>query len=564
MKMVESTAQPHARPRRTLVLALLSALVAEPQARGQTAAGEPSPGQSAPQGGALPEIPWYARDRFDRARFMNELSSSHFLYSRNPRPESAVIFLPPVPPPLESEIPLLAPLGSGPPAPPELAPFVGDVFYPLLGSRLASDNLPKSLRARIVAYLDAKVALQGELRSRILALKDVDSKSRERQLADLAALQAPRIAELESTAEQLRSDLRPNGVFGVQTENPGPDEGSAWSMHSVRNAPEAAADVRREAGALRGAAFREEGLSLSQRRLLCEAAVELEAGAGADRPGPQAVPGPRTIAFSPEPARILIPAGLEPGLAREVDEFLSAKSALKAELRDVLRRTGDSNPEARRTALEKLAAAQAPRIAAYEEMAEEIRRGLAALPNPQGPPPPPALPAELTARISAYRTHKVELLRRLRAMLAAPPPASEPGQAPPETRPDDIGAGAQAWLHDGASTTEVQPSSLRVSVAEFGRLQDELISALNREEAGIRESLAAYVRASNGPSDRKSINDLLRDFETARQKQELWDRFQDYRTAALMPGLSAGQRRVLFDAGLERLDLPLPDGERTD
>ncbi|MFZ1054337.1 MAG: hypothetical protein WAN79_01585, partial [Opitutaceae bacterium] len=99
---------------------------------------------------------------------------------------------------------------------------------------------------------------------------------------------------------------------------------------------------------------------------------------------------------------------------------------------------------------------------------------------------------------------------------------------------------------------------------EFDRLQNDLISALNKEESGIRESLAEYVRATNGPADRKSINDLLMDFENARQLQDLWDRYRDYQNAVLMPGLSAGQRRVLFDAGVEQLGLPLPDGERAD
>ena len=108
----------------------------------------------------------------------------------------------------------------------------------------------------------------------------------------------------------------------------------------------------------------------------------------------------------------------------------------------------------------------------------------------------------------------------------------------------------------------MQSSSLRVSVAEFDRVQNDLVAALGREEAAIRERLAAYLRTVNGPADRKSINDLIQDFETARQQQETWDRYQDYRIAVMAPGLSDGQRRVLFDAGLQRLDLPLPAGER--
>jgi hypothetical protein len=105
---------------------------------------------------------------------------------------------------------------------------------------------------------------------------------------------------------------------------------------------------------------------------------------------------------------------------------------------------------------------------------------------------------------------------------------------------------------------------LRVSVADFDHLQNDLIATLNKEEAGIRESLADYARATHAPNDRKSVNDLLRDFESARQQQELWDRYKDLQAAVLVPGLSTGQRRILFDAGVEQLGLPLPAGTRID
>jgi hypothetical protein len=42
----------------------------------------------------------------------------------------------------------------------------------------------------------------------------------------------------------------------------------------------------------------------------------------------------------------------------------------------------------------------------------------------------------------------------------------------------------------------------------------------------------------------------------------MWDKYRDYQAAVLMPGLSAGQRRLLFDAAVEQLDLPLPSGEK--
>ena len=96
------------------------------------------------QNGGNVELPWRARDKFDRVRFMNE-SSSHYMNSREPpapaHRRAQVFFLPPVAPPLDSEIPILAPIEQGPPAPQELFAFVGEIFYAELGARLASDDL---------------------------------------------------------------------------------------------------------------------------------------------------------------------------------------------------------------------------------------------------------------------------------------------------------------------------------------------------------------------------------------------------------------------------------------
>ena len=118
-------------------------------------------------------------------------------------------------------------------------------------------------------------------------------------------------------------------------------------------------------------------------------------------------------------------------------------------------------------------------------------------------------------------------------------------------------------MHDGTTTSDVQQSNLTVSSAEFNRTQTDLIAQVNRERADIREGLAAYVRSTNGPSDRKSINDLLRDFEEARMREEMWEKFRDYQTAVLMPGLSPEHSASSsLTPAIEELGLPLPTGDR--
>ena len=42
--------------------------------------------------------------------------------------------------------------------------------------------------------------------------------------------------------------------------------------------------------------------------------------------------------------------------------------------------------------------------------------------------------------------------------------------------------------------------------------------------------------------------------------ETFWD-YRDYQTAVFQPGLSPEQRRLLFDGALQKLALPLPDGQ---
>jgi hypothetical protein len=504
-----------------------------------------------------PDMPYWANDRFDRLRFTNDFTN-HYVLSRDPRDLHAYAFFPPTPPSLESEIPVLAPLDSGPAAAPELSAFVNDVFYPFMGVRLAYGELLKNLRVEIVAYRNAKVQQQVRLRAKILELKNADEPTRRAQLSAFAAEQAPRIAELDAMAEKLRSDLRQIHIVGLPIEYTDLVEKPEWRVRAAAEMPTDYAELRLKSEAVRGLAFYEEGLSPSQRHLLFEESMELEA-ASRSTPSPTP-PNLRTLYFSPAGARIRIPTDLPEALERKIGEYTAEKKALEAEVRATLKNNEDVIIDTRSFALQQLAAAQAPRFAGLDRMAEEIRSGLAGLPNLPGPPAAPTLPPDLMAHISTYRMHKVELLRKLRAMLDSPTPtlsADRAGRGP--DTPDPVQS-ALAWMHDGSSRTEIQSTDLRVSVGEFDRMQSELIGALNKEENVIREELAAYARTTNGPTDRKSINDLLRDFEDARQRQEIWDKYRDYRAAVLMPGLSAGQRRLLFDAGVEQLALPLPAG----
>ncbi len=548
-------------PRLALVLVSFAAVAGFSSANGQTATPDTADGNQEVQRTDKSSLPPLARNKFDPVQFMSPTASHYFLHPENPAPPQ-YIFFPPVPPNLDSEIPALDPYYPGPPAPPELEAFIGEIFYPLLGTRLASEDLPKPLRARIVAYRNTKVGLQEALRAKILALKDADHDAQVMQLETFANQQAPKILELDASEEQLRVDLRPARVLGLQVEGTDPSGRLGRRMYPVRNTPQDPVGLARESDAIRAAAFFQEGLSLLQRRLLLEAAAELESKINPNSVTSQVASGMRLVFFSPETSRIPIPESLPEALEGRVREYLTAKNALKDELRDALAETVSAPENTRRETLANLAVMQAPRIVRVETLAEEIRLELAAIPSPRGSPAAVALPPELAARISDYRKHKLELLRTLRALLVSPTRQGEATRNPQTKEQTDTSNGTLAWLHDSSTRTEIQSSNLRVTVAEFDHRQNELISALNMEEAGIRVSLAAFVRSAGGPTDSKSVNDLLRDFEGARQRQEISDRYRDYQAAVLLPGLSPGQRRLLFDAAIEQLALPLPGGER--
>jgi hypothetical protein len=521
-------------------------------------AGAPAPAQG--QGDdpgeteASPALPWNATGHFDPVLFMNPASTTHIILHRERPEEPRYVFFPPSAPVLDTELPILAPLASGPAAPDDLAAFVGDPFYPLLGARLIADDLPRSVRAEVVAYREERVLLQGELKAAVASLKEAEPALRAARLADLARLQEARIAELEAKGERLIAEMRPVEVLGIGIPGAENLDGFSRRVRAVRDTPSDAAGLHRESDSLRGAAFFQGGLTARQRSLLLEAAGDLDSLAGA---GTGAGPPRRLLEFSPATARVALPAALPQALEASLAAYAEIKAELKDELRNRLWETRDESGDARRDSMAKLAAAEAPRLDRVDSLAEEIRNGLAVLPDPAAPQPGPPLPPEITQRIGEYRRHKLELLKTLRVLLDAPQ------ERPAPRVPPDGDRNTLAWTHETSASTEVQATDLKASVTEFNQRQNELLATLNREEAGIRESVAAFVRSNNGQADRKSVNDLLRDFEKARQRQELWDQYRDYQAAVLMPGLTQGQRNLLFSAALEELSLPLPVGIRS-
>jgi hypothetical protein len=514
MKPLAAGDEPSRGPRcpRLVLLAVLTAAHALAASDGENALASPN----LIRGSSNMEEFWWADPR-DPVRFTT-LSSSHY-FRQDPRVADVYYFFPPVPPALHSEVPLLGSLLSrGPAAPPGLARYVNEPFYPMLGFWMLTRELPASLSAALAEYTATKTTLQEQLRTRLAELKDAPPEVRERSLADLAQQQAPALAALEARAEWFRARLLASLPDGPRTEwrdfLPG-----AVQRGDKEYSDSVSLTVQSEATLV--AVFYQDGLDPAQRQLLRHTAYNLAREAR----GGSVSAGNRWVSLTPFPARLQLPAVLPEALEARLVEFQRLQQALVDELQQELR-DHRATPETRAAALRKLAPQQAPRFAALEAAAEDIRRGLAALPADDTPAAGPALPAELSERIAKYRRQRDESLKTLHALLAG-------------TRPEG-----------------------KASPAEFERTQNELLGQLSRENLAIRAALAEHMRASDSPAHRKSVDDLLRSFESARQQQESRAQFRDYQHAVLTPGLSPAQRRLLFDAAVTQLRLPLPAGQK--
>lgn len=441
---------------------------------------------------------------------LSPVASSHYFLHDLPAQRVAFVFLPPRIPVLYAPLHLRSPLDTGVPPPAELDGHVADIFYPQLAARLAADDLPRRLRLKLESYRTTKAALQAELRELIAYTRDQTPADRLAAFAASAREQAPRLEELEVSEERLRAEL------GAPVPT-GPRGRGAGAMPPTALPPPA------DAPFMRAAAFFLDGLSPAQRRLLRAVADESES-----RPDPT-VPTV-TFFFAPEGASLRLPAELAPSTRALIESFTTDRRTLALTLIDTIRA-----PRCDSNRLAELAAAQAPALAALESQAEEIRLALRPLPEPPGMAPL-VIPPALAERLASYRERKKALFRELYTSIR-------------------ITASA------GATTGADQARPAAIPVSAFTPEQQAKLTALNTEMSALRAALGEHRRNSGATADRKSIDTLIEDFERARQLQELRDLYRDYRTALLEPGLSSAQRRLLFGAGLQALDLPLPFGE---
>jgi hypothetical protein len=473
-------------------------------------------------------------------------------------PPWPVAFYPPTPPVSGAVIAEQVRVTAGPvqrTAPDQLADYVGENFYGPLGTRLFAHDLSGTLKKRLEAYHADRAALVTELQNEIVRVQNMAAADQQQALQHLAEKQARPLAHLEDAAESLRHLFTEGGWMDGSL-----DFNAARPRTSVHVTGPAGAATRiaalMEFQALQGARFYQDGLSPEQRDLLAEITLEIQQQTQPPSRRPDRKDDPaNAFFFSPGGARFFLPENLPPELNGKIRDYERAKFEEKKMLRETLAALDREEDYIRTKELGKLADSQAPRLARMEELAEEVRRGLAQL--PAAPPPllPPKLPPKQLERIENYRRdlqalmmeqmHYVMSHRTPFSSRRAPPPANREAF---QQRIAEVNAAAERTLRDFRAQNADRFGALRAEreailkdADEFARLNTDPATGQPMNVAG----LFAYMKAADDYFARVGRDEAM---------------YADYNRAMLLPGLSPAQRRLLFHTALAGLAQPLPDG----
>jgi hypothetical protein len=457
-------------------------------------------------------------------------------------------YFPPNPPPLGVPPPKASRGSSNGAAPAELAPYIGEVFYPQLAKRLALKKLPEKLKADIEAYRSDRDKERTELKARIEAAAKLPAEARREALTSFALEQTPRLLALEVRAEQFRTDLLRKGLPGLILGSFNWFSDRDWRLgEDTRNASKSTRD-RLEFILVRASAYYHEGLTVTQRRLLREAAMDLQVE-GNRRPTPASarlgLEESETLCFfGPETAQIIVPESLSAEVQDKLNAYQAERKAVKAELVSVLLKDDEKSQKRRAGEFAKLAEQQAARLGTLEVLADDIRKDLADKQELFRSNSAPTIPAEISKRLRAYLKEKEDLSSSLRAKL------------------EEFNAKRTDLSEGPPSRDKTSPREAKtIAMIRFNREQSPRYDALRKEYKEIKDLIAEHLAEKGIDSKVKSPGAVLRQLETSLRNSETWPSFQDAYAAIFQVGLSAEQRRLLHDASIEDLKIPLPRGE---
>lgn len=457
-------------------------------------------------------------------------------YKNSPPPYDLVLNFPPEPPVLGTfwQDQRHRPLIWGPAQRAKHIESVQEPFYVPLDLLSSHGDLTRARRQSLDRYRELRARLLTDLRKRLDSLRDAAPGIREREIAAFAREQAPQLARLEKTADDLRAEFARVVIAGRKN--------GFWRSAPPLISPAVYGPACFPGPwALRTEAVFQDGYSIPQRSLLREMALDAETDPRLSNRDAQNV-----VTLSPETARIPLPTGLPADLAAKIAAYQTEKHALKEELRSVIRAHYDSAFDFTRVrALQALAEKQAGRFARLDEFAGEIRRGLAAQPGPE-------LPVPLRERIAGYQRRMMEsqgrLLDKLEEMAGALPDD--------DLRFFRVGENYQVALRppqDSTAVDDQKRQAVLASLASFNEDQHLSSTALAAEKAALASELAHRAVPPSAGSPAKDVDQLLGEFSLAELKND--ERYRECRLAVLEPGLSPAQRRLLFGSAFETMVL---------
>lgn len=440
------------------------------------------------------------------------------------------------------------PLGCPlPPVPPEkpgeaaahLRSYVAEPFFAPLSAFWQDGTLSKRRSGMLERYDALKGQVVKNLSDEIGSIQAAKPTERRERLEAFAQRQAAEVAQVEELAEAIRQDLFRKTLV---------DDGVDWE--GTRNwhlgDPNRKSVERDQFEVLQAAAAFAQELSLAQRELLQEAAMELVDHARAAAAPADAAKPVTFFYFTPSTSRIRMPLEMPDALRQHVDTYRELKDGLKEELRATVFGNDKSDKRVRTAAFSELREAQSARLVRLQSLAEEIRVGLVGCVYPDEPPTS-LIPPSLAPQIAEYLKAKVEAQRAFVAKLAEVRAAVPQGQA--EIVPYD--RGYQIQVSVSGSLVGAGMSVLN-SLPEFHEAQA-------RRYAELLAQKKALVRALNESPGHpletagRSVDALLQEFAVAQAQRETWNKYWMYRQAVLEPGLSDGQRRLLYRSAVESL-----------
>lgn len=424
--------------------------------------------------------------------------------------------------------------------------FVAEFFYPALALRVSESGGYHPVPKGIEQYRVIRDNLVRDLRTVLEQVRAWPDPDREARLRLFAEDQQPALASLEALAEKERDGWSHGGLaWGApRTGRVHLDDPSAFSPSDLSML-------------VRDVAYFHDGLELWQRELLLEVARDVAVDGV-----PSAIPAnPGWFAFTPEPARILLPKELPESLANEIAGYESLKADVKRGLYETLVQTDRSLLAVLRA--RKLRTYLESRADAFRELAvraDRLRRELVRLPEVKQP----VLPA--VSPLSPVMAEQLQAIvadsRRLRRATA---------DAVDAVRRRETKVLVTYQVTSSKLAYEVTPRAtpqtqvLPVSMTRVVQVENELAEKA-REHRRAREAIEVRYQALRNAllgtmnSEPDKVDDVLQNATAVALQRERCEAQQLYYDATLEPGLSPSQRRLLLGAAMVALDLDLPPG----